>query len=287
MTTTQDAGGAGQDAGGAGHATWREWLRVVIFEADSPQGKFFDLGLLVTIVVSVLAVMAESVDGIQAQYGTELRALEWAITAAFTVEYVLRLSCVERPLRYAVSFFGLVDLLAILPSYLSLFLPGSHSLLVVRALRLLRVFRVLKLSRFLGEANILRMALAASRHKVLVFLAVILILVTILGSAMFVVEGPENGFTSIPVAMYWAIVTMTTVGYGDMTPNTVTGKFLAAAVMIIGYSIIAIPTGIVTAELVGVAREITTRSCPHCTSEGHDRHARFCKDCGGELADPS
>jgi voltage-gated potassium channel len=265
-------------------AQWRETLRVIIFEADTPAGKVFDVCLLIAIALSVLAVMMESVDAVAQRHGTLLRRAEWAFTALFTVEYAMRLSAVPHPLHYARSFFGIVDLLSILPSFLSLLLPGSQSLLVIRALRLLRVFRIFKLARFLGEANVLATAIRTSRHKVMVFLGTVLILVVIIGAAMFLIEGGENGFTSVPRAMYWAIVTMTTVGYGDMSPQTVPGQILASAVMIIGYGIIAIPTGIVTAEIVSAAREpITTRCCPECMSEGHLHSARFCKDCGERL----
>jgi voltage-gated potassium channel len=265
---------------------WRQRLRVIIFEADTPVGKTFDVLLLVAIVLSVVAVMLESVPELQREYGTVLYRTEWAFTLLFTVEYVLRLVCVPRPLRYARSFFGLVDLLAILPTYLSILLPGAQSLLVIRGLRLLRIFRVFKLAHFLGEASVLSAALAASRHKVVVFLGTILILVTILGAAMYLIEGPENGFTSIPLAVYWAIVTMTTVGYGDIAPQTVAGKSLASLVMILGYSILAVPTGIVTAEIVEQVQSgqrPTTRCCPTCLSEGHILAARFCRDCGAVL----
>jgi len=266
----------------------RERLRIVIFEADTPAGKAFDVGLLVTIVASVLAVVLESVADVRRVAGVELRALEWSFTLVFTVEYALRLYCVPAPLRYARSFFGVIDLLAVVPTYLSLLLPGAQSLLVVRGLRLLRIFRVFKLGRFLGEANLLTSALRGSRHKVIVFLATVLVLVTILGTAMYLVEGEESGFTSIPVSVYWAIVTLTTVGYGDIAPRTPLGQTLASLVMILGYSIIAIPTGIVTAEIVEAARaqnlpQPTTRACPHCFVEWHDRDARFCKACGREL----
>ncbi len=265
-------------------AAWREQLRIVIFEADTAPGKTFDVALLLAISLSILAVMLESVRQIEQAYGAELRAVEWLFTGLFTVEYVLRLICVHRATRYARSFFGIVDLLAILPSFISLALPGSRSLLVLRGIRLLRIFRVFKLVRFLGEANVLRTALVASRHKVMVFLGTVLVLVVILGTAIYIVEGSENGFTSIPRGMYWAIVTMTTVGYGDLTPQTVPGQMLASLVMIIGYGIIAIPTGIVTAEIVSASRgDITTRSCPDCLSEGHQPNARYCKDCGAEL----
>ena len=268
---------------------WREKLRVIIFEADTPAGKAFDVGLLVAILLSVLAVMLDSVTKFRSQHGQLLDNAEWIFTLLFTVEYALRLICSPRPLHYARSFFGVVDLLAILPTYLSLLFPGAESMIVIRGLRLLRVFRVFKLGQFLGEASLLRNALASSRHKITVFLGTITILVTILGAAMYLIEGEENGFTSIPTAIYWAIVTMTTVGYGDMAPATVAGKVLASMVMILGYSIIAVPTGIVTAEIVegaAASRRITTRSCPGCLSEGHDRDATYCKKCSAPLEVP-
>ncbi len=265
---------------------WREKLRVIIFEADTPAGKAFDVGLLAAIVLSVLAVMLDSVTEIRSSYGGLLDRAEWIFTLLFSVEYLLRLLCSPRPLHYARSFFGVVDLLAILPTYLSLLFPGAESMAVIRGLRLLRIFRVFKLGQFLGEASLLRNALASSRHKITVFLGTIAILVTILGAAMYLIEGEENGFTSIPTAIYWAIVTMTTVGYGNLAPTTVSGKVLASIVMILGYSIIAVPTGIVTAEIVegaAASRRITTRSCPGCLSEGHDRDATYCKNCSAPL----
>ena len=270
-------------------AAWRENLRVILFEADTPAGKLFDVALLIAIVASVLAVMLDSVASIRADYGPALDVVEWAFTILFTVEYALRLISVPVPWHYARSFFGLVDVLAILPSYLSLFIPGTQHLLVIRGLRLLRIFRVFKLGRFLGEASILRDALTGSRHKITVFLGTLTILVTLLGTAMYLVEGEENGFTSIPISVYWAVVTMTTVGYGDIAPQTIAGKSLAAVVMILGYSIIAVPTGIVTAGIVEsavAARRPTSRCCPQCMAEGHERDARFCKDCGAPL-DPA
>jgi len=275
----------GEPGADAGRADWRERVRVVIFEADTPPGKLFDVALFAAIVLSVVAVMLESVAPFRERHGPALLAAEWTFTALFTVEYVLRLASVPSPWSYARSFFGVVDLLAILPTYLSLLVPGAQSLIVIRGLRLLRIFRVFKLGRFLGEASILQEAMASSRHKIIVFLGTILILVTILGAAMYLIEGEENGFTSIPRAVYWAVVTMTTVGYGDIAPQTILGQILASAVMILGYSIIAVPTGIVTAEIVDAAagRRITTRTCPHCMSEGHQPRARFCRDCGGEL----
>ena len=274
------------ESSAAPHAAWREELRVIIFEADTPAGKVFDVALLIAIVASVAAVMLESVASIRADYGELLRGAEWIFTLLFTVEYALRLLSVPRAWHYARSFFGVVDLLAIAPTYLSLLIPGAQSLLVIRALRLLRIFRVFKLGRFLGEANLLSGAMRSSRHKVIIFLGTVLILVTILGAAMYLIEGEEHGFTSIPLSVYWAIVTMTTVGYGDIAPHTVPGQILASLVMILGYSIIAVPTGIVTAELVDAAyhsRAPTTRTCPHCMSEGHEIDASFCKDCGQSL----
>ncbi len=266
-------------------ASWREKLRVVIFEADTPAGKAFDIALLVAIVASVGIVMAESVTPFRERYGRELDAAEWIFTILFTVEYGLRLLAIPQPARYARSFFGIVDVLAVVPTYLSVLIPGAETLIVIRGLRLLRVFRVFKLGRFLGEANLLTRALRASRHKVIIFLGTIVILVTILGAAMYLIEGEENGFTSIPLSVYWAIVTMTTVGYGDVAPQTLAGKTLAAVVMILGYSIIAVPTGIITAEIVesAVGGKISTRCCPECTGEGHVVGARYCKDCGASL----
>ena len=270
-------------------APWREKLRVIIFEADTPAGKAFDVALLVAIVISVSAVMAESVASIRAQHGPGLVLTEWIFTLLFTAEYVLRLLSVRRPGRYARSFFGVVDVLAIAPTYLSLVVPGAESLLVIRGLRLLRVFRVFKLGRFLGEASLLTRALVSSRHKVIVFLGTVLILVTILGAAMYLIEGEENGFTSVPTGVYWAIVTMTTVGYGDITPVTLVGKTLAAMVMVLGYSVIAVPTGIVTAEIVESAvahsSRVSTRCCPECMSERHLADARFCGKCGASLSE--
>ena len=267
--------------------TRRERLRQIIFEADTKAGKAFDVALLAAILGSILVVMLESVASIRTAYGTALRVAEWFFTVLFTIEYLARLWVVERPLRYARSFFGLVDLLATLPSYLALLVPGAHSLLVIRSLRLLRIFRIFKIAHLLTEQNLLLTSLRMSRAKVFVFLASVLILNLILGSAMYLIEGPPSGFTSIPTSVYWAIVTMTTVGYGDIAPVTPLGQALAAFVMILGYSILAVPTGIITAGIVEAARApITTRSCPHCTSEGHHPESLFCSDCGQPLAEP-
>lgn len=266
---------------------WRWRLYRVIFEADTPAGKAFDLALLLAIVISVIAVLLESVADIRARYGLALRGAEWAFTLLFTVEYILRLICSPRPLAYGRSFFGLIDLLAILPTYLSLVFTGAQTLIVIRALRLLRVFRVLKLVRYVGEARVLSAALRNSARKILIFLGTVLTIQLIIGAIMYLIEGEEHGFSSIPHAMYWAIVTMTTVGYGDITPHTTVGKFLASAVMILGYGIIAVPTGIVSVELASArSPTVTTRTCPQCTTEGHDLDARYCKHCGARLPEP-
>jgi voltage-gated potassium channel len=264
---------------------WRPRLHEVIFEADTRLGRAFDLILLWCIIISVLAVLLESVASIRERYGTPLRVAEWFFTILFTIEYVLRLMSVGRPARYAVSFFGVVDLLAIVPTYLSVLLPGAQTLLVIRALRLLRVFRILKLARFVEEARVLGQALRASRHKITVFFGTVLTLVVILGTLMYLIEGEAHGFNSIPRSIYWAIVTLTTVGYGDIAPETVLGQILASVVMILGYSIIAVPTGIVSVELSKVTRgsRVSTQACPQCSAEGHDSDAVHCKYCGAKL----
>ena len=241
--------------------------------------------MLVCILASVAAVVLESVTSVRGRYGVELRALEWVFTVLFTIEYVLRLVAVKQPLRYAISFFGMVDLISVLPSYLSLLFAGSQTLLVVRALRLLRIFRVLKLGSFLGEAQVLIQALRASRAKITVFLGTVLVLTLLMGSMLYLVEGPEHGFTSIPRGVYWAIVTMTTVGYGDLSPKTDLGQAIAAVVMIMGYGILAVPTGIVSVELAAATRskQWTTQACPSCSRGGHDVDAKHCKYCGAQL----
>ena len=261
----------------------RARLHEVIFEADTSAGKAFDVALLCLILLSVLAVMLDSVTWVNAGFGEWLYMIEWLFTILFTVEYALRLYSVRRPLRYALSFYGLVDLVAVIPTYLSLLIAGTQSLLVVRALRLLRIFRVLKLAQYLGEANVLMTALRASRAKMTVFLGAVLTIVLIMGAAMYLIEGEEHGFTSIPTSMYWAIVTMTTVGYGDITPTTAIGQTLSAMLMILGYGIIAVPTGIVSAELVRAPKTVSTQACPSCAAEGHDFDATHCKYCGVSL----
>jgi voltage-gated potassium channel len=256
----------------------------VIFESDTPAGKAFDVALIGCILVSVTVVMLESVASMRAAYGGWLFALEWFFTLLFTVEYVLRLISVRRPLRYATSFFGIVDLLAILPTYISLFVPGTQYLLTIRALRLLRIFRILKLAEYLDEARVLMTALRASRRKISVFLLAVLTLVVINGSLMYLIEGPEYGFTDIPTSIYWAIVTLTTMGFGDITPHTPLGKALASLVMIMGFGIIAVPTGIVTVEIARAGgRRVSTQACPECSAEGHDDDALHCKYCGAKL----
>jgi voltage-gated potassium channel len=259
----------------------RRRLYEVVFESDTRAGRAFDVVLIGVILTSVLTVVVESVPEIRARHGPALHALEWGFTVVFTAEYLLRLYCVGRPLRYAVSFFGVIDLLAIVPTYISLFFPGAEVLLVVRVLRVLRVFRVLKLTEYLRESRMLTDALWAARRKVGVFFLAVITLVTIVGALMYLIEGGENGFTDIPTSIYWAVVTLTTVGYGDISPKTPLGRAASALVMIIGYSIIAVPTGIVTAELARGGRR--PGACPGCGAAGHDGDARHCKHCGAAL----
>jgi voltage-gated potassium channel len=266
---------------------WQAKLYEVIFGHHTPAGRGFDLTLIVVIGLSVLAVVLETVSSIRAEFGTELRVAEWVFTLLFTVEYVLRLTCVNRPGRYARSFFGMIDLLAILPTYLSVFFPGAQALLVIRLLRFLRVFRILKLVQYLSEANLLSRALWASRRKILVFLLAVLTLDVIFGSLMYVVEGGQNGFDNIPRSIYWAIVTLTTVGYGDISPGTNLGQLIAALIMIMGYAIIAVPTGIVTSELTRAQMDPTAPTCPGCGAGEHLSDAVFCRRCGHRLPAPS
>lgn len=262
----------------------RARLHEIIFEADTPAGKLFDVLLIVSIVLSVLIVMLDSVSSINASYGELLYIGEWVFTLLFTVEYLLRLYSIGRPLSYATSFFGVIDLLAILPSYLSILFPGTQYLIVIRILRVLRIFRVLKLVQYLGEARLLLQALRASKRKIAVFLFTVLVLVVIFGSLMYLIEDPSSGFTSIPRSIYWSIVTLTTVGYGDISPQTDLGQTIAAIIMIIGYGIIAVPTGIVTVELShAFNKQSSTQACPECSAEGHDNDAKFCKYCGFKL----
>ena len=263
----------------------RAQLHEIIFESDTRAGRYFDLALIWLILLSVATVVLESVREVRDQYGKLLYALEWFFTLLFTVEYFLRLLSVRRPLRYARSFFGLVDLLAIIPTYLSIFVPGSQYLLVIRILRLLRVFRLLKLSEYVAEADTLHRALRASRRKISVFISAVVLLVVIIGALMYVIEGEAHGFTSIPRSIYWAIVTLTTVGYGDLSPQTSVGQVVASVVMVIGYGIIAVPTGIVSVELAYAVRErqVSGQACPSCGAEGHDPDAIWCKYCAAKL----
>lgn len=263
---------------------WQTALHEIIFEADTRGGKLFDVLLILTIVLSVIVVMLDSVIEIRKDFGSYLYCLEWLFTLMFTIEYVLRLICVGRPIRYATSFFGVVDLLAILPTFLSQIIPGSQFLLVIRILRVLRIFRVFKLVQYLSAAQLLRQALHASRVKIAVFLFTVLNAVVIFGSLMYIIEGAKNGFTSIPRSIYWAIVTLTTVGYGDISPQTSLGQAIAAIIMILGYGIIAVPTGIVTVALSRTGdKKVTTQVCPECSAEGHDSDAVYCKYCSAKL----
>ncbi|NJM07225.1 ion transporter [Candidatus Gracilibacteria bacterium] len=263
---------------------WQRRLHTIIFEADTPAGKAFDIVLLISIVASVAVVMLDSVAEIHARFGAQLAALEWGFTILFTVEYGLRLLSLRRPLAYMGTFFGIVDLLAILPSYFSLLVPGTQYLLVVRVLRLLRIFRILKLAEYLHEGQTLGRALLATRRKISVFLLTVVTVVIVVGAVMYVVEGPASGFTSIPTSIYWAVVTLTTVGYGDIAPQTPIGKALAVVVMLLGYGIIAVPTGIVTLEMSRAsAPTVNTQACPNCGVGGHDSDARYCKRCGHVL----
>lgn len=264
-------------------ADWRVRLHDVIFEADTKAGRFFDVVLLWAIMLSVLAVMLESVSSIEAKWGDWLKVIEWSLTVLFTIEYALRLMCVRKPLGYAKSFFGVVDLMAVIPTYLSLFFAGTQVLAVVRVLRVLRVFRLFKLSQFVDEAEALVTSLMASLRKIIVFMGTVLTLVVIMGTCMYLIEGADSGFDSIPRSIYWAIVTLTTVGYGDIAPETPLGQTVAAFVMMLGYVIIAVPTGIVSVELSRTRQRITTRSCPTCVAQDHDHNAVFCKICGAHL----
>ncbi len=268
----------------AGNYSLRDKLYEIIFEADTPAGKWFDIVLLWAILISVLVVFLESISVLRISYGIIFYYLEWFFTILFTVEYGLRIFSTRKPLSYIISFYGIIDLLAILPTYLSLVITGSQYFLVIRILRLLRVFRILKLTHMMRQATILRRALIASRGKIAVFLFAVLSLIVIIGAVMYVIEGPENGFTSIPFSMYWAIVTMTTVGYGDISPQTPVGQIFASIVMIMGYAIIAVPTGIVSVEIADVTKKVTMQVCPECLREGHDSDAKYCKYCGSSIA---
>jgi len=264
---------------------WRLRCYTIIFEADTRAGRSFDLVLIWAVLASVMLVMLESVGSIRAAHGHWLAGLEYLFTAVFSAEYLLRLVCVRRPLRYALSFYGIVDLLAVLPTYLALFMPELYALVDVRVLRLLRIFRVLKLHAYVAEYASLARALSASARKIMVFLSVVLMIVLIMGTVMYVVEGPDNGYTSIPASIYWAITTMTTVGFGDITPKTDLGRVIASAMMLLGWGVLAVPTGIVTAEMTAQRQRLptTTRTCHECLSEGHLPDSGFCRNCGARL----
>jgi voltage-gated potassium channel len=260
-------------------------LYTVIFEADTRAGRLFDKWLIAVILVSVAVVVIDSVQNLGDDYRGAFAAMEWLFTIAFTLEYIARLACVRHPLRYALSFFGVIDLLALLPTYIALLVPEVHALIDVRVLRLLRVFRVFKLTAYVAEYQSLGRALAASRRKILVFLSAVLMIVLVMGTVMYVVEGPANGFTSIPTSVYWAITTMTTVGFGDITPKTDLGRLIASMMMLLGWGTLAVPTGIVTAEMSAARffKPTRTRSCQECLSDGHPTDATYCMHCGSRL----
>jgi len=264
---------------------WQQKLHQVIYESSTPAGKAFDILLIVLIHLSIGVVMFDSISTWHQRYGREFYVLEWIFTGLFTIEYILRLMSIRKPLHFALSPLGLIDLLAILPSYLSIFFGGAEALMVLRALRLMRIFRIFKLTRFLTEMEFLGVAIRASLQKIVIFMLVVLTLIVILGSVMYLVEGPEHGFTSIPESIYWAVVTVTTVGYGDISPTTPLGKIIASFMMLIGYGIIAVPTGILTTEIAAKARAKTEsqEACPSCGREGHESDAKFCKWCGAAL----
>ena len=267
---------------------WRLRLYTIIFEADTRAGRLFDMTLIAVILLSIAVVVADSVPTLHERWRQQFTWAEWCFTALFTLEYLARLACTRRPLRYATSFFGVVDLLAMLPTYLALLFPGAHALIDVRVLRLLRVFRVFKLTSYLAEYRGLGRALQASARKIIVFITGVLMIVLVMGTLMYVVEGPANGFSTIPTSVYWAITTMTTVGFGDITPKTDLGRFIASVMMLLGWGTLAVPTGIVTAEMAsqrGAAPQApTTRTCPECLSEGHLPEARYCLHCGAHLS---
>jgi len=260
---------------------WRKALYETVFESNTRLGRIFDITLIAVIVASVVTVMLSSVQSLRQQYGEFFMYSELAITAIFTIEYVLRLICAPKRLQYATSFFGIVDLLSVLPSYVAMFSESAHYLMIVRILRLMRIFRILKLARYLQEAESLKRALQMSLPKITVFAAVIVTLVVIMGALMYVIEGEKNGFTSIPISIYWAVVTLTTVGYGDMSPKTPLGQFMSCIVMMLGYAIIAVPTGIVSVQLHQAGASVT--ACSDCGEKQHDRDSAFCRMCGNNL----
>lgn len=260
-------------------------MHEIIFEADTREGKLFDVVLLIMILLSVAVVMMDSVIPLQASYGDYFYYIEWGLTVLFTIEYFARIISIKKPIKYIFSFYGIIDLISIIPTYLGLFITGASSLAAIRSIRLLRVFRILKLARYLKEANVLKNALISSRPKIIVFLVAVFAIVVIMGTIMYLLEDPKDGFTSIPQSVYWAVVTLTTVGYGDIAPQTVLGEFFASIIMIMGYAIIAVPTGIVYSEYDKTTpnNKLNTQACPSCSKEGHDNDADFCKYCGENL----
>ena len=265
--------------------SWKHKIYEVIYEADTKEGKLFDVILLLAIIASIVLVMLESVESFDKRYHNFINISEWIITILFSIEYILRIISIKKPWKYIFSFYGIIDFLSTIPKYLSFVLIGSHHFAALRALRLLRVFRILKLARYVGASNNLMLALRASRAKIAVFLFFVVIVCIILGTIMYMIEGEENGFTSIPVSVYWAIVTLTTVGFGDIAPQTPLGQLIASAIMILGYSIIAIPTGIVSSEITKNANNVdtNTQACPNCLKENHKEKAAFCYNCGSTL----
>lgn len=277
------------------HHNWKSKLHEIIYEADTPEGKLFDVILLIAIIASIVLVMLESIKGFDSRHHDLLNISEWIITILFSIEYVVRIISVKKPWKYIFSFYGIIDLLSTLPKYISIIFVGTNALVALRALRLLRVFRILKLSRYLGASNMLAGALKASRAKIFVFLFTVVILCVIFGTMMYIIEGEASGFTSIPVSVYWCIVTLTTVGFGDIAPVTPLGQLLASVIMILGYGIIAVPTGIVSAEYAAQGRSeaspkaahpevhMNSQSCPNCTASNHKDNAKFCYKCGHTL----
>ena len=265
---------------------WRRRLHAIVFESDTPAGRAFDIVVIAAILLSAMVVVLDSMSEVRAAWRPWLDRAEWVFTALFTAEYLARLAAVRRQLRYAVSFYGVIDLLSVLPSYLAALVPGAQLLIAVRVLRLLRVFRIFKLTAYLAESSALGAALVASRRKIMVFLGFVLLMVLVMGTVLYVVEGPRNGFTSIPVSMYWAVTTMTTVGFGDITPKTDLGRLVASAMMLLGWGVLAVPTGIVTVEMGEQRRRGEWRplACDRCGLVGHEADARCCRRCGARLA---
>lgn len=265
-------------------SSWRTHLHTIIYEADTSAGKFFDVSLLYAILISVLVVMLESIPEIGEKYARPLHYIEWGFTILFTIEYILRIISIGKPWKYIFSFYGIIDFLSILPTYLTLVISGGQFLVTLRILRLLRVFRIFKLVRYVKESRMLLMALRQSRIKIFVFIGAVLSIVIVMGTVMYLVEGHKNGFESIPKSIYWSIVTLTTVGYGDITPHTTLGRMIASFIMLTGYAIIAVPTGILTVEFTKAQAQLeSTQACQQCSKEGHDKDAEFCKYCGSEL----